>query len=63
LFRNQIISLGWMENQRKEVDHDLFHPHSSHFFILPFDASSSEQRKNREKWRLIIQEVKAHLEL
>jgi hypothetical protein len=27
------------------------------------DASSSEQMKNREKWRLIIQEAKAHPEL
>jgi hypothetical protein len=25
-----------------------------------FDASSSEQMKNREKWRQIIQEAKAH---
>jgi hypothetical protein len=38
------------------VGHDLFHPYSSHFFILPLDASSSEQMK---KWRLIIQEAKA----
>jgi hypothetical protein len=45
------------------VDYDLFHPHSSHFFVLPFAASSSEQMKNREKWRLIIQEAKAHPEL
>jgi hypothetical protein len=45
------------------MGHDLFHPHSSHFFILPFDASSSEQMKNKEKWRLIIQEAKAHPEL
>jgi ribosomal protein S10 len=37
--------------------------HSSHFFILPFYASSSEQMKNKEKWRLIIQEAKAHPEL
>jgi hypothetical protein len=43
--------------------YDLFHPHSSHFFILPFNASSSGQMKNREKWRLIIQEAKAHPEL
>jgi hypothetical protein len=43
--------------------HELFHSHSSHFFILPFDASSSEQMKNREKWRLLIQEAKAHPEL
>jgi hypothetical protein len=48
-----------MENQR----HELFHPHSSHFFVLPLDASSSEQMKNREKWRLIIQEAKARPEL
>jgi hypothetical protein len=34
-----------------------------HFFILPFDTSSSEQMKNREKWRVIIQEAKAHPEL
>jgi hypothetical protein len=26
-------------------------------------SSSSEQMKNREKWRLIIQEAKAHPEL
>jgi hypothetical protein len=39
------------------------HPHSSHFFILQFDTSSSEQMKNREKWRLIIQEAKARPEL
>jgi hypothetical protein len=45
------------------VGHNLFHPHSSHFFILPFDASLSEQMKNREKWGLIIQEAKAHPEL
>jgi hypothetical protein len=45
------------------VGHDLFHPSSSHFFILTFDASSSEQMRNREKWRLIIQEAKAHPEL
>jgi hypothetical protein len=45
------------------VGHDLFHPYSSHFFILPFDVSSSEQMKNREKWRLIIKEAKAHPEL
>jgi hypothetical protein len=43
----------------KKVGHDLFHPHSSHFFIQPFDASSSEQMK----WRLIIQEANAHPEL
>jgi hypothetical protein len=42
---------------------DLFDPHSSHFFVLPFDASSSEQMKTREKWKLIIQEAKAHAEL
>jgi hypothetical protein len=45
------------------MGHDVFHPHFSHFFIPPFDASSSEQMKNREKWRLIIQEAKAHPEL
>jgi hypothetical protein len=33
---------------------------SFHFFIIPLDASSSEQMK---KWRLIIQEAKAHPEL
>jgi hypothetical protein len=44
-------------------NHDLFHPHSCHFFILPFEASSSEQVKNREKWRLITQEAKVHPEL
>jgi hypothetical protein len=43
--------------------HDIFHPHSSHFFILPFHASSSEQMKSREKWRLIILEAKAPPEL
>jgi hypothetical protein len=43
------------------VGHDLLHPHSSHFFILAFDVSSSEQMKNREKWRLIIHEVKLAL--
>jgi hypothetical protein len=42
------------------MGHDLFHPQSSHFFILPLDASSSEQMK---KWRLIIQEAKDHPEL
>jgi hypothetical protein len=42
---------------------ELFHSHSSHFFILPFDVLSSEQMENREKWRLIIQEAKAHPEL
>jgi hypothetical protein len=51
-----------MENLRKYVGHDLIHPHSSHFFILSFDGSSSEQMKKREKWRLIIQEAKAHPE-
>jgi hypothetical protein len=45
------------------MGHDLFHPYSSHFFILPFDASSPEQMKKREKRRLIIQEAKAHPEL
>jgi hypothetical protein len=45
------------------VGHDFFHPHSSYFFILPFDASSSEQMKNGKKCRLIIQEAKAHPEL
>jgi hypothetical protein len=45
------------------VGHDIFHPLSSHFFILPFDASSSEQMKKREEWRLIILEAKAHPEL
>jgi hypothetical protein len=45
------------------VDHDLFHPHSSHFFILPFDASSDEQKENMEKWMLIIQEAKPYPEL
>jgi hypothetical protein len=34
----------------------------SHFFILPFDTSLSEQM-NRENSRLIIQEAKAHPEL
>jgi hypothetical protein len=43
--------------------YDQFHPYSSQFFILPFDASSSEQLKNREKWRLIIQEAITHHEL
>jgi hypothetical protein len=52
-----------MENQRKLVGYELSHPHSSQFFNLPFDASSSEQMKSRKKWRLIIQEVKAHPEL
>jgi hypothetical protein len=33
------------------------------FLHLPSDALSSEQMKNREKWRLIIQEAKAHPEL
>jgi hypothetical protein len=47
----------------KKVGHDLFHPHYSHFFILPFNASSSGQMKNGEKLRLIIQEAKAHPEL
>jgi hypothetical protein len=45
------------------VAHDLFHTYSSHFFILPFDASSSEQIENTEKWRLIVKEAKAHPEL
>jgi hypothetical protein len=45
------------------MGHDLFHPYSSHFFILPIDTSSSEQMKNKEKWRLVIQEVKARPEL
>jgi hypothetical protein len=40
----------------KKIGHDLLNPHSSHF-ILPFDASSSEQMKNRENWKLIIQEA------
>jgi hypothetical protein len=46
----------------KSVGHDLLHPHS-HIFILPSDASSSEQMRNREKWRLITEEAKAHPEL
>jgi hypothetical protein len=45
------------------MGHDLFHPQSSHFFILQSDASLSEQMKNKEEWRLIIQEAKAHPEL
>jgi predicted transposase YdaD len=49
-----------MENQRKQVGRNLFRPHSSHFFILLLDVSSSEHMK---KWRLIIQEAKAHSEL
>jgi hypothetical protein len=60
---NQTISLGWMEIKENKWGHDLFHPHSSHFFILQFDASSSEQIKKREKWKLIIQKAKAHPEL
>jgi hypothetical protein len=32
-------------------------------FTYSFYHSSSEQMKNREKWRLIIQEAKAHPEL
>jgi hypothetical protein len=51
---------GMNARSAKIVGHDLFHPYSSHFFILPLDASSSEQMK---KWRLIIQEAKAHPEL
>jgi hypothetical protein len=35
-------------------------PSTFFFFILPLDASSSEQMN---KWRLIIQEAKAHPEL
>jgi hypothetical protein len=54
---------GMNGKSAQKVGHDLFHPHSSHFFILPFDASSSEQMMNREKWMLIIQEAKAHPEL
>jgi hypothetical protein len=42
------------------VGHDLFHPHFSHFFVLPSDVSFSEEIKNGEEWRLIIQEAKAH---
>jgi hypothetical protein len=45
------------------VGHDLFHPYSSHFFTLSSDASSSEQVNNREEWRLIVLEAKAHPEL
>jgi hypothetical protein len=52
-----------MKIQRKEVGHDLFHPHSSHFFVIPLDASPSQQMKNREERRLIIQETKVHPEL
>jgi hypothetical protein len=54
---------GMNGKSAKISGHELFHPSSSHFFILPFDASLSEQMMNREKWRLIIQEVKAHPEL
>jgi hypothetical protein len=36
---------------------------SSHFFTLPFDVSLSEQMRNREEWRLIVQEARAHPEL
>jgi hypothetical protein len=43
------------------MGHNLFHPHFSHFFILLFDVSSSEQMKKREKWKLIIQEAKFNL--
>jgi hypothetical protein len=41
-------------------------PLPSIFFSLlhsTIDASSSEQMMNREKWRLIVQEAKAHPEL
>jgi hypothetical protein len=54
---------GMNRKSAKIVGQYLLHPHSSHFFILPLDASSSEQMKNREEWRLIIQENKAHPEL
>jgi hypothetical protein len=27
------------------VGHDLFHPYSSHFFVLPFDGTNEEQRE------------------
>jgi hypothetical protein len=54
---------GMNGKSAKKVGHNLFHPHSSTFFILLFAVSSSEQMKNREKWRLIIQEAKAHPEL
>jgi hypothetical protein len=49
-----------MNAKSAKISGPLFHPHSSHFFILPLDASLSEQRKKR---RLIIQEAKAHSEL
>jgi hypothetical protein len=45
------------------MGYDLFHPHCSHFFTLPFDFTLSEQLKNREEWRLTVQEAKAHPEL
>jgi hypothetical protein len=51
-----------MNGKSATIGHYLFRPHSSHF-ILPFDASTSEQMKNRVEWRLIIQEAKAHPEL
>jgi hypothetical protein len=37
-----------MNEKSAKMGHDLFHPRSSYFFILPFDASSSEQMENRE---------------
>jgi hypothetical protein len=55
---------GWNEwkiNENKWATTSSIH--ILHFFVLPLDASSSEQMKNREKRRLIIQEVKAHPEL
>jgi hypothetical protein len=65
LCRNQIISLGWTGeiSEQKYVAYDLFHPYSSHFFTQPLDVSSSEQMKNRDEWRLFVQEIKAHPEL
>jgi hypothetical protein len=52
---NQIISLGWVEiSGPRPLPSTLFS------LLLPLDASSFEQMK---KWRLIIQEAKAHPEL
>jgi hypothetical protein len=65
LFRNQIISLGW--NEWKISENKWATTSSIHILLTSSFYHStlplSEQMKHREKWRLIIQEAKAHLEL
>jgi hypothetical protein len=65
------IKEDWIKtyNSRQIIctDYQISTTSSIHIFLTSsfyhFDASSYEQMRNREKWRLIIQEAKAHPEL